>query len=318
MMSKGQIPASGPVIIPLSEEDKAIQAAPSYNLAEAKECIVGLGDLRKMIGSLPPDDDMICFGRYAPDSAATRRLRAELKRILADGHKVSLVMADLKTHSGVAFRSGVWMCTQSTIKAIYVGAVLDSFPQAFHDNGQYIRDAIVLSDNEAYESLRAIYGKEPIAKWCRQVGVDESFADPLYPRDKTAGDMFRMWTRLYEFLNGGADIHGAGRYFACSKMSAARAYLGNRFPVQTKAGWESGLCEDENGAIYVDPRFTDGDPLNDECATNDTGVVYTETGPYLFVIYTDYPCSGPAPDRLKGLTEALLKAHQSLYETNEA
>ena len=39
----------------------------------------------------------------------------------------------------------------------------------------------------------------------------------------------------------------------------------------------------------IPERFRDGDPLNDECAINDTGIVYTPTGPYIFVIYSDYP-----------------------------
>ena len=41
--------------------------------------------------------------------------------------------------------------------------------------------------------------------------------------------------------------------------------------------------------MIIPERFRDGNPNNDECAINDTGIVYTETGPYLFVIYTDHP-----------------------------
>ncbi len=300
-------PCSGPVSIPLSDESAAIQAAPAYDVEAAKRYIAAMPRVRALIDGIPKDDALTCFGSCVPSPEAMEKLDTEIQKILDDHHKVSLVMADLTTQSGVAFRSTVPMCTQSTVKAIYVGALLTAHPQAFQENGQYIRDTVVLSSNEAYESLREMYGKAPIQAWCREAGVDETFADPPYPRDKTARDMLKLWTRLYCFLNDGSDAANAGRYFADSAMSAAKDCFRGRFPVQTKAGWENGIgddVEDYEHAV-IPARFTDGDPLNDECATNDTGVVYGEKGPYLFVIYSDYPCPYSTPNHLYGLTEAL-------------
>ena len=56
------------------------------------------------------------------------------------------------------------MCTQSTIKAIYVGSLLDSNPDALKENGVYMREAIEFSANDPYHKLREIYGSEPIEK----------------------------------------------------------------------------------------------------------------------------------------------------------
>ena len=298
---------SGPVSTPLSNEAAAIQAAPAYDAGAAKKYLVGMPRIRALIDGIPKDDALTCFGACAPSPEAVKNLDTEIQKIINDHHKVSLIMVDLKTQSGVAFRSTVPMCTQSTVKAIYVGSLLTAHPQAFEENGQYIRDTVVLSSNEAYESLREIYGKAPIQAWCRETGVDETFADLPYPRDKNARDMLKLWTRLYCFLNDGSDAANAGRYFADSAMSAAKDCFRGRFPVQTKAGWENGIgddVEDYEHAV-IPARFTDGDPLNDECATNDTGVVYAEKGPYLFVIYSDYPCPYSTPNHLYGLTEAL-------------
>ena len=86
--------------------------------------------------------------------------------------------------------------------------------------------------------------------------------------------------------------------------------------MQTKAGWENGLgddVEDYEHAV-IPARFTDGDPTNDECATNDTGVVYADHGPYLFAVYSDYPCPYLTPNRLYGMTEALYEIHASLQK----
>ncbi len=306
-------PCSGPVAIPLEKESALIQAAPAYDVESAKAFIPGMQTIRELADSLPEDDTLTCFGKAVPSPAAFKHLNEEIQRIVDDHHKVSLIMADLKTQSGVAFRSTERMCTQSTVKAIYAGAVLDARPEAFLENGQYFRDAIVLSDNDAYENLRKIYGTGPLLKWCREAGVDDDFTDMPYPRNKTARDMFKLWTRLYCFLNSGSDIHHAGRYFADSAESATKEWLAGRLPVQTKAGWECGI--DENTEVFsldmIPARFVDGDPMNDEVATNDTGIVYAERGPYLFVIYSDYPHPFGVPNRLYGLAEALYETQKS-------
>lgn len=308
-------PCSGPVSIPLSEESALIQAAPVYDTEAARRYIPGMKTIQELVNSLPDDGELISFGARSASPAALKQLEGEIQRILADGRKVSLVMADLAAQSGVAFRSTPPMCTQSTIKAIYVGAVLDCRPEAFEENGQYIRDAIVLSDNEAYENLRRIYGKTPLLKWCREAGVDDDFTDMPYPRNKNARDMFRMWTRLYRFLNDGSDVHNAGRYYADSAESASKEWLKGRLPVQTKAGWECGVDEDTETFSWdmIPARFVDGDPMNDEVATNDTGIVYTPNGPYLFVIYSDYPHPFGVPNRLYGLTEALYEVQRNYW-----
>ena len=282
--------------------------------AEAGRYIAGMSGIREMIDRIPEDrEQLICFGEISPSSAERQQLETEIRKILADNHQVSLVMVNLPAKSGVAFRPTVPMCAQSTVKAIYVGAVLDFYPMALTEHRREIRDAIVLSSNEAYLSLRNVYGTEPIRAWCRETGVDEGFAGQPFPRAYAARDMLKLWTRLYCFLNDGSDTANAGRYFADSAMSAAKECFRGRFPVQTKAGWENGIgddVEDYEHAV-IPARFTDGNPLNDECATNDTGVVYAEKGPYLFVIYSDYPCPYSTPNHLYGLTEALHAVHLS-------
>jgi len=271
--------------------------------------------IRASIDAIPRDDQLTCFGQFTPSPAALRRLREEIRRMLDDRHQVSLIMVHLASQSGVAFRSTVPMCTQSTVKAIYVGAMLTHFPQALAEYEQDIRDTIELSSNEAYERLRDIYGPDPIRAWCRETGVDEGFADLPYPRAYTARDMLKLWTRLYCFLNSGSDVaKTVGRFFEHSAESASGERLGDRCPVHTKAGWENGVGDDEQdyGHAVIPARYVDGDPLNDECATNDTGIVYSDAGPYLFVIYSDYPWPWAGQNQLYGLAEALYEIGGSL------
>ena len=312
------IPFSGPAPARCFEDSPYIRNAPAYDLQEAQSYVRIMPEIRGLVTGVKDKEGFTTFGQGKPDPHALDDLAAEIEKLTAGSHKVSLIMADLKTLSGVAFCPFRPMCSQSTVKGIYTGAVLEMFPAALEDNGKYIHDAIVYSDNASYENLRKIYGPEPLRKWCTEADVDPSFAEADYPRDKTAADMFKMWTRLYCFLNGSALHTDFAAWFADSIASAAKEQLGSRFPLQTKAGWENGLDESRNydPAAVIPPEFTDGDPSNDECAINDTGVVYTEKGPYIFVIYTDHPFGVfkdfTTPNPLLPLTEALYHVQNSL------
>ena len=301
-----EIPFSGPIA------DPPTPGYPAYDRAAAAALIPRMPALRQLIDALP-GEGLTAFGKLAPGAEALERVRYEIDRLSAEGHKVSMIMADPNTLSGVAFRPGLPMCTQSTIKAIYIGALIESRPAALQENGQYMHDAAAYSDNESYHRLRQIYGPGPLLAWCGETGVDPGFAAPLYPRAYTAREMFKLWTRMYVFLNQN-DKTGFGTYLTHSRASAAGEFL--PWPVHAKAGWEHGLSEDEpyDPAAPIPPRFIDGDPSNDECAINDTGIVYTGRGPFLFVIYTDhlfgiFP-NYTSPNPLRGLEEALCRLQE--------
>ena len=291
--NKTYIKNSGPITIPIEDESPSIRNAPAYDKKEAKLYIDKMPDVCSMVDNLGNDSSLISFGNKKPSDNSFKALADEIDNLTTNDHKVSLIMIDLKNMSGVSYNSGIIMCTQSAVKGVYIGSLLEYKPSALEKNGMYMRDAIEFSDNESYENLRKIYGKEPILKWCNDVGVDLSFANDDYPRNSTARDMLKLWTKLYCFLNSNSEAASIGRYFADSSASATKKMLGNKFPVQTKAGWEDGINGNFNydTCLKPDKRYIDGDPANDECATNDTGVVYTPNGPYIFVIYSNHPFS---------------------------
>ena len=66
----------------------------------------------------------------------------------------------------------------------------------------------------------------------------------------------------------------------------------------------------------IPDQYIDGDPTNNECAINDTGIVFSDHGPYIFVIYTDQPfCvfkDYATENSLYDLTERLYEVQCSL------
>ena len=313
-----KVQPSGPITTPRSGESPRVRRAPAYDIEQARAFIPVMPEIRRVIDGIPAGEALVAFGAARPSAAAMAGLEAEKNALLADGHHAAFVMIDLATRAGVAYNIGARFCTQSTIKAIYVGALLESRPEALDENGRFMREAILYSSNEAYEGLRAQYGADCLRAWCREAGVDERMADPPYPRDRTARDMLKLWTRLYCFLNGEQDPRNFAAYYADSIASATGERLGGRYPVQTKAGWENGLPEnaDYDPAAEIPLAYRDGDPLNDECAINDTGIVYTERGPYIFIIYSDWPFgifrNYTTPNPLLGLAGAMCEAQAEM------
>ena len=280
---------SGPIVTPLESESYAIINAPEYDVDQAKSYIGGMEDIRNIIDGVEDSGGVTAFGERSPSKEALENLEKEIDVLCSEGHKVTLMMIDLKSKSGVAYRPFDPMCAQSTAKAIFAGSLLENDPGALEDNGQYLHDAIVFSSNYSYSMLYEIYGTDYVRQWCAETGASEYYADIDYPLDMTAADMTKLWTRLYCFLNGDGEASDFARYFADTSASATRKQLSGRYPVQTKAGWECGLAENENYDPNAEPLefFTDGSPFNGECAINDTGVVYTEESPYIFAIFSD-------------------------------
>ena len=312
----------------VDDESAFMKAAPAYDTEKAKTYISAMPEIRELLTSAKAGKDLTSFGSTRAPEAAVKKVKDEIDKLTAGGHKVSLVMVDLEKKSGVAYDPDIPMCTQSTVKAVYLGSVLDSHPEAYEEHRIDFRKAIVNSNNDSYMGLYDTYGKEPLEKWCDEAGVDKAFAASNFPRAYSAKDMIKLWTKLYCFLNSDEMQHSEfASYFADSACSATKMMLCDKYPVQTKAGWESGkdTWKNYDPRDSVQEKYCDGDPSNDECAINDTGIVYTGNGPYLFVIYTDisfgvyydYVDPNPLYDLAVALNELQAGLHGSSTDTSK-
>ena len=270
----------------------ALAAAIAVLVASVSGCSSSsdMTGVRKALESVSNDEALTAFGKKQPSDESMNALNDEIKKLENGEFDVSLVMVDLNTRSGVSYCSDRKMCTQSTIKAVYLGSLLESAPDSFEPNKEYFQQAIELSDNDAYMKLRKEYGNAPLINWCINAGVDQGFAAKEFPRSYTAMDMCMIWTEMYRYLNSSSAPEEFKDYLSNTINSAAHDVLGKQFTVLSKAGWENGLEQGTNYPTDGFPEdFVDKVPDNDEAAINDTGVVYTDKGAYIFVIYTDIP-----------------------------
>lgn len=227
----------------------------------------------------------------------------ETESLEREGVKFSFVATNLRGRELFSYNKNWKFCSQSTIKAPFVCSLLDYKPELFNAHREQIRQIITVSSNSAYEELFEKYGNENLAKWCEDVFVDPETVSRIYPRQITVSDMARLWTKMYEYLSDRAPKELVAWFYG-TKYSAIYSALGGKYKTWTKAGWENGIDDgDEIGSTKIpDPIYTDGDPLNDETSTNDTGIVFSPKTPYILAIFTNIPTN---PPRLEGLVRAI-------------
>ena len=94
---------SGPAGVRCFEKSPAIRNAPAYDTERAKSLIPAMQEIRRLVTGPEDTDGLTVFGEVRPDPAALDRLALEIGKLTSGGHKVSLIMADAGTLSGVSF-----------------------------------------------------------------------------------------------------------------------------------------------------------------------------------------------------------------------
>ncbi len=265
---------------------------------------------REALKTASGDKTLTSFGDLKLSDESKANIEKEIKKITDTGRMVSFISVDLTTDQGIAFNPDQKTTSQSTIKGPYLASALDEDATRFNDeNRNDFKQTITVSSGESYEKLRTKFGSDAILKWCKELSIDNTYADQLYPRNITARDMAKIWTKMYEFLNTHGDLNEFVSYFTGTKFSAIYHELGKDYTIQSKPGWENGTNDDalsDEPRYDVDAKYLDKNPLNDEVATNDAGIVYAGEKPYILVIFTD--CSSDYP-RLQPLVRAIDDAH---------
>lgn len=201
----------------------------------------------------------------------------------------SFKMLDINTGKGISYNADEKTTSQSTIKGPFCASVIENNPCVFEQDKDLFKQTITVSSGDTYEALRNKYGTSSLEKWCEELNIDKSIATTEYPRNMTANIMVKIWQKMYTVLNEEKMPQEFVSYFTGTKFSAIYKELGSKYKVQSKPGWENGTNDDalsDDPDVPCDAKYTDGDPTNDEIATNDAGIIYANGNPYIFVIFT--------------------------------
>ena len=274
----------------------------------------GINSAAAAVQSLDTGYAPVCFGSAKPSEEALQALTDSFQSLASISGRASFILYDVNTASGVSCGANTASCTQSVIKAAFIGSLIESRPELLYSEYEAIHDTLVYSSNYDYEYLRSTYGVSALSQWCDEAGVSGNIAYQAYPVMPPL-DMLRLFGRLYKFLSVSETGQQLSSLYRYSIGSAGNAIYGGSCVVWSKAGWECGAADDE---VSYDPTapipayLTDGDPYNDECAANDAGIIFSESGPYIYVVFISIPFGvfeennpdNPLPDITRRLHDA--------------
>ncbi|MGN0287615.1 MAG: serine hydrolase [Atopobiaceae bacterium] len=202
-----------------------------------------------------------------------QNLESALAKITGQGYKVSFVMTDLKTGRGVSYNADAMMYPASSIKAAYCTMVLETTGgQVSSSVASTIEDCIVNSSNDAFHSLINQYGLQSEGNWLAKYAPETSSKAYLYYYPEITSTGFsNIWKEIYRYgTSGEAGASTLTAALSQSNHSPMGGLLRSRYTVWSKPGWY--------------PADGSGDQ-----ATNDTGVVFSDCGDYVYVVQTNVP-----------------------------
>ncbi|MCQ2566725.1 MAG: hypothetical protein MJ194_07825 [Clostridia bacterium] len=274
-----------------------------YAEKDMKDYAEEAAKLRGSIDSAQSGEELSSFGQWEPDREMMNALETQTKALTDAGYDLGYIMIDTNSGNGVAFNADQIFCSQSTIKGPYVASMYEVHPDSFNDKNDKIHDVLQYSDNDAYLYLRQTYLSDGLKNWIKTTGIRSELGNSLYV-NYSAREFAKLWTEMYRFFHT-SDNQELCDLYVGSKFSVCYNELGDEYTVRSKAGWEDGCY----GGSKPLPEFVDKNPENDEVATNDGALIYSDNGEYIFVILSDVPADYKA---LQPLVRAVDDLHKTM------
>ena len=212
---------------------------------------------------------------YRMSAKCKRRLQKALDEAWYRGITASFAMVDLETGVTVTSSVDATLHGASTFKAAYVTYIYeDLLETGWESNGNVyslMNAAVGPSSNEAYMTLRGMYGTSGFRSWLNDVGAGWLASTP-YPT-LSARQLARVWMKIRAYeISGGWYVGQWHRMFNHSTSSCIQEALGSWEWVYSKPGWY--------------PQ------VEGYAALNDAAIVWDENDKaYLLVILTDANCN---------------------------
>ncbi len=214
----------------------------------------------------------------------------EIATLTRNGTELGFVLLDLETGRGLTYDADTWRYPASCIKAAYCTMLLENEGTRDGAPRRLIEECLVNSSNDAYDALFATYGLPAFSSWLTEHGAPEAGANARnhqYP-SISPQELSAVWQEIWRF--GTSDEPGAlelAGYLGRSNHSPLGELLreGGSREVWSKPGW------------YPQDEY-------DIASTNDAGVVFSPSGPYVLVVMTDISADLHALTPLIGALDA--------------
>ncbi|HJA29932.1 MAG TPA: hypothetical protein IAA15_10275 [Candidatus Olsenella pullicola] len=221
-----------------------------------------------------------------------QRVEDEIEKVHQDGHDLGIVLLDLHTGRGLSYGAGEQRYSASTAKALFCAMIYERHGTA-GGNARLVEGAVVDSSNEDYFALFHHYSEEEFFDWLATSGAPNA-TEPAQAEHYlwiSAAETAECWEHIWRWwLTGAEGADELAGLLGRTRHSAMGGLLRQRYDAWCKPGW------------YEE------DWLN-IAATNDVGVVFSDCGPYVLVVMTDY---GSDFEPLFPIIDALNACHGAL------
>ncbi|QRV02254.1 hypothetical protein JTE88_00380 [Arcanobacterium phocisimile] len=221
--------------------------------------------------------------------ATADRLAHAIETIESTQSQVGFVMVDITTGTAISYNSEAEFYGASTIKGPYIVAISKFLPDSITGSDKALmRQAITVSDNDSYFSLRSNYGDELFAFFADTANAPDINREEYFPH-LTPKQLTKLWVENFDyfFVYPNEQADDTREHFTSPYNSFIYEALKDTHPTYTKPGW-------------IDL---------DLIARNDAGIVETENGHYLLTIMST---AYDQVEELMDLTKALDEIHQEL------
>ena len=244
------------------------------------------------------DNSILPIGGYTISAEDKLLINSALNDINPNGnYQIGFTMIDITTGQGITYNPDLTVYSASWIKGLYMPALSEYKPETVERSATTYKAILEMSDNKSYSSIRKSYGREPLLRWCKEVGADENSSIYNYPQISSR-TMALLWIKNYEYLNTDETGMKVAEWMDSPSLSAIYSVLSGECPentnkkykdfkTQSKAGW---ICEGHN------------------ISTTDGGIVYTpDNRNYIITITSNFPSD------MKSL-EVIVSALDSVHE----
>ena len=207
---------------------------------------------------------------YAPiefkDSYECKHLEDSISTLVDKGYAVGVYCYDIATGYKLAYNANESIYGASAIKGPYCAYICDTNKSLSESTKNLIYNCVVYSDNDAYESLRKIYGNKQFGEWRQDIPTTDPRNYPHWYIKMSASELGSLWKLIYKKE---AELpEGLLECYSKTQHSAIGNLFRPDFTVLSKPGW---FPKDENNIP----------------STTDAGIIYSDCGPYIMVVITD-------------------------------
>ena len=254
-------------------------------------------------------------GSTAPagSDAALSDVRADIAAIEAEGD-CGFVFLDVNTGHGVAYNPAEALYIASAAKAPLSFYAMTHGAASNDSHRASIEDAILYSDNDAFEAFAYDYTDEEYASWLESHEVyHEEYSYDLYP-PMSARSLACIWAEICQYVEAGsADAAWFAELLGSTETSFIRdAVQDTGATVLNKGGW----IADVGGDAYADEDDEAGEGSGFVPGTyfsvTDAGIVKADGRTYIMAIVTGQPDGGSAEANVTALAADLFALRADL------